>query len=111
VRLLEELGHDGEPVADTSPAAGQSFFDYGGNHCYPSTRTLARIAVFFGIEYHQAVTLLLKGVWERSFGNAQGFKNNMGLKLEVCLTEQVAAGTHKHQGFKPDLDDLCMANR
>jgi hypothetical protein len=60
--MLHQPAGDGEPVSDREK--GHLFFDYDSEHLFPSSRTLARTAAFFGLPYPIAVFLCLKGAWE-----------------------------------------------
>jgi hypothetical protein len=90
LRLLEEDGFDGNTVGSLSSKSAQRFWDYNTGHIFPPTRDLVRFGVFMHLDIYRIVALVLKGEWERFFGqDVKCWRANLGMRLSEMLPESI----------------------
>lgn len=104
LRLLEELGHDGQPVGKHSAKAAEHYWDYGRSHVFPPTRVLVRFCIFMHLDLYHTVALVLKGEWEHSYGHDfKGWRPNEGAAFLDVLDESSEQDTREGgYRFNPD---------
>lgn len=75
LKLLKEDEYDGKPVGSLSDKMAKGFFDQSQD-IWPPDRDLIRFAIFFHLNFYQALALVLKGQWEYSLGKKINWKED-----------------------------------